>query len=343
MKAWLRRFSAAVAIAYVAGLLVVSLMLRFVGEHWWLTGVGLYLPRAVFLLPLPFAVLLLAVFGPRKLLYTQLAALLYVVFVMMSFTVSLPSRRAGTTVRVMSFNVNSGYFGVDGIIDAIAAHSPDIVLCQELMENREQLRDGLARHFPTVQLSTQFLLGTKLPVVATLEPEKLLHDGRERSPRFIRYTIRTSLGEVAVYNVHPISPRYGIYAIRGAGLRKELLSGRFFKAENTGQMQSDSELRELQVRAFARMATASAEHGPVIIAGDTNLPTLSPVLAENLSPFVDGFRSVGFGFGYTFPARRPWMRIDRILTTHDLRFETFTVDCQQASDHHCVIADIGRR
>jgi endonuclease/exonuclease/phosphatase family metal-dependent hydrolase len=87
---------------------------------------------------------------------------------------------------------------------------------------------------------------------------------------------------------------------------------------------------------------AGTEHGPVIIAGDTNLATLSRVFAENLSTYTDGFVQAGAGFGYTFPANHAWMRIDRILTTKDLGVGNFRVSCRDCSDHLCVVADVGR-
>jgi hypothetical protein len=193
-----------------------------------------------------------------------------------------------------------------------------------------------------VRLSTQFVVATRFPIDSTTAPDVIPYDGRSRSPRFVRDTMKTPFGEVAVYDVHPISPRMGMYALRGKkGLRDELSTGSFFRAEHTANMQRDSALRGMQVHAFASMA--AGERIPVIIGGDTNLPTLSPVLSRELSPFVDGFPSSAFGFGYTYPARLPWMRIDRILTSHDLVFTGFAVGCEGASDHLCVVADLARR
>jgi endonuclease/exonuclease/phosphatase family metal-dependent hydrolase len=341
MKIWARRLAAAAALLYLGGLFALFALFRFAGERWWVTGVGLYVPRSAFLLPLPFTVAALLLFGPRRLLWSQLAAALFVVFPLMGFVASWPARRAGPTVRVLSFNVNSSYAGVDVVADAIAKWSPDIVLMQESLDNGEQLRARFAEQYPTVRLSTQFVVATRFSIDSATAPDVIPHEGRARSPRFVRYTMQTPLGEVAVYDVHPISPRMGMYALRGKkGLREELSTGSFFRAEHVANMQRDSTLRGLQVGAVAAMA--AGERIPVIIGGDTNLPTLSPVLRE-LSPFVDGFSSSGFGFGYTYPARLPWMRIDRILTSRDLVFTRFAVGCQGASDHLCVVADLARR
>ncbi|HEX3598006.1 MAG TPA: endonuclease/exonuclease/phosphatase family protein [Polyangiaceae bacterium] len=341
MKLWARRAAATLAVGYFAALVVVLVLLRFVGESFWMTAFALYLPRVGFAFPLPFVVIALWLFGPRRLLWSQLAAALIVLFPLMGFVMNLPVGNKQPSLRLMSFNVNSAYSGVDTVVNAIVQHAPDIVVIQEVSANGDLLQSSLATHFPTVQSSTQFIIATKFPITATVEPDKLPHDGRLRSPRFILYSVKTPLGDIALYNVHPISPRFGLYSLRGSGLRKEILSGRFFRGERAGGLLADTALRAEQAMAFGAMA--AKERGSVIIAGDTNLPSLSPVLARALEPFVDGFPSVGEGLGYTFPAKHPWMRIDRILTSHDLRLSSFTVDCDGASDHLCIVADVQKR
>ena len=186
------------------------------------------------------------------------------------------------------------------------------------------------------------MVASKFPIVASLDPERLPHEGRLRSPRFMQYVIETPIGRIAFYSVHPISPRTGIYVLRGKqGLRRELLSGRFFAGENAAVLESDSVLRGEQVEAFSHYA--GLEHDPVVIAGDTNLPSLSNFFSRYLSRYQDGFRRASWGFGYTFPADKgPWMRIDRIMASDELRFVGFEVGRSRVSDHHCVVADLQR-
>jgi vancomycin resistance protein VanJ len=78
----------------------------------------------------------------------------------------------------------------------------------------------------------------------------------------------------------------------------------------------------------------------VIIAGDTNLPGLSRIFHENLGGFDDAFAAVGRGFGYTYPSKFPWLRIDRILTNGKLRAVDFRIGDARASHHLCVSATI---
>ena len=87
---------------------------------------------------------------------------------------------------------------------------------------------------------------------------------------------------------------------------------------------------------------ARSESLPVVLAGDFNLPGLSGVFNSNLGAFQDGFTTSGSGFGYTFPAQMPWMRLDRVLATREFRFVAFEVGCDGLSDHRCVTATLAR-
>jgi endonuclease/exonuclease/phosphatase (EEP) superfamily protein YafD len=246
-------------------------------------------------------------------------------------------------LRVLSYNVNSGYGSYEKVLDEINGFAPDIVFLQEIGSAEPFMRMFGAR-FPVTQTSTQFFVASRFPVLATTEPERIPY-GALRSPRFLRHLIETPLGTIAFYNVHPLSPREDFYAVRGGGLKHEILSGRIFSPPNAPTVKANSGLRELQVQAFAQLA-ANETH-PVVIAGDTNLPGLSRVLNQYLSTYQDGFREAGWGFGYTFPVGQrwmgPWMRIDRILASAELRFVRFEVGGSNASDHHCVVADLMRR
>jgi endonuclease/exonuclease/phosphatase family metal-dependent hydrolase len=341
MKKWLRRAAAALAVSYVAGLAAAVLILRLGGERFWVTTVLLYLPRIAFLAPLPFAAVGLWAFGPRKLLYSQIVAALLVLFPLMGFVLPslLPGAQAsGPGFRVLSFNVDSMKEGSARVAAAIERENPDIVLLQEYWGGQGEFVERLHRTFATVHVSTQFIVATRFAMVNVTDPQRIPYYGSARSPRFMRYVLTTPLGPVAVYNVHPVSPRFGLYTLRGQGLRHEILSGRLFAAARSGPIREDTGLRVLQVRAVASLA--KQETLPVLVAGDTNLPSLSPTLSEHLSWLTDGFGSAASGLGYTFPSRRPWMRIDRILASSALGFSSFKVSCLDASDHLCVVADI---
>lgn len=340
MKALLRRILLILALAYPIALLAVIAGLRFIGEQWWLTTAALYLPRLVFALPLPALVLALAWFGPRRALWAQLAAALLLLFPLMGLRVSATRTitPGAFQLSVLSCNVDSGSFGVPAILAMVQAANADLILLQAVNPNdTERLAAGVPGY--SVLTSTQFWVASRYPIEEMLTPPKQMHDGRERSPRFVRYRIETPRGAVFVYNVHPISPRDGLEDLRGNGLRHELLSGHFFSGRGSASVETNTALRLAQVQAIA--ADAAGVDAPLIIAGDTNLPDLSHSLNELFGAYTDGFSAVGNGFGYTFPApRHPWMRIDRIMTNSQFRFLRFEVIRTPVSDHRAVLAHL---
>lgn len=334
-------------IVYLASVVGAALLLALVGESWWVTAVGLYLPRLPLAAPLPFVAVALWRIKSRRLLLAQALALVVVVFPLLGLTVPTPgfANREAPRIRVLTYNINSGRGGVANLADEVDRYSPDVVLMQEIGETTE-LVQTLKTRYATVDFWGQFLMATRYPVVSELDPEKLPFEGRQRSPHYVKYTMDTPLGPVAFYSVHPTSPRESLYSLRGDhGLRQELSSGHLFSDDALPKIHENVELRAFQVQAIA--AAAAGEPGPAVIAGDTNLPGLSVIFRRYLSSrFQDGFAKAGWGFGYTFPSerkKRPWMRIDRILANDALRFVGFQVGTSSASDHLCVVADLESR
>jgi vancomycin resistance protein VanJ len=331
------------AVAYPAALIVTAMVMRLIGEGWWVSGVALYLPRIGFALPLPVIVPLLFVFRLRRLLWTQLVALLVILFPLMGLVLPWPtlSHKDVPTLRLLSFNVNSGFEGNEKIDAYLREFSPDIIVLQEVGWEADKLAGVLRDRYPAVEAGGQFIVASRFPILEVTDPDRLPYFGRMRSPRFMRYLVDGPLGRFVLYNVHPVSPRGVFYELRGRGLRREILSGHIFSGDKAFDMQENSSLRALQIQAVADLAARDTY--PVVLAGDLNLPGLSSVFAKNLSAYQDGFARGSSGFGYTFPSRRPWMRLDRVLAGEQMRFVEFQVGCKGASDHLCVVADLQRR
>jgi endonuclease/exonuclease/phosphatase (EEP) superfamily protein YafD len=334
----------AVAAGYPVALLLGVCAFRFIGERWWVTGVGLYVPRIVFGLPLPVLVLALVAVRHARLLWTQAVAALVLVFPLMGFCLPRPTfgNAHAPTLRVLSYNVNSGHQMGDfaDVLAEVARYAPDIAFLQEV-GSAEKLEPLLKGQYPDVYAANQFVVAARYPIVSTSLPDPVLVHGRTHTPRFLRLEIDSPLGRIVFYDVHPVSPREALWRVVWGG-RRGLLTGRSFNSINASAFYENSALREQQAAAFG--SAAEHESDPVIIAGDTNLPDLSWVLGRYLSGFQDGFVEAGWGFGYTFPTDRhgPWMRIDRIFASRALRFVHFEVGTSKASDHRCVVADVQR-
>lgn len=325
-------------------LLLVSIgLFRFVGEQFWLTTVVMYLPRVGFALPLPFIVIALWRWGPRKLLPTQLVALWLVLVPLMGLNLTGPTPGAGGhELRVFSCNAHWGADSVETLIQEIEERRADVVALQEV--DMRDLEDAFKRRWPNrfYHISTQFGLVSRYPIERVFEPEKIPMGEKRRSPRWLSYTLRTPLGPIDLYNVHPISPREGIYAVRGelGEIRRGNMPSDSGSALAT--VSANAELRRRQVEDMSGHA-AKAQH-PVLLVGDTNLPGLSWIVGHYLGKYQDGFEQSGRGFGYTFPTDRvPWMRIDRIMAGPEFEFTDFAVGAGRSSDHACVSASVRKR
>ena len=339
----LRRVVYLVSIAYPVALVLLILALYFVGESWWVTTALLYSPRIAFAAPLPFLVVALLWCSMRRLLWLQLLAAFLVVVPLMGFV--LPSFGGGgpraASLRLLSLNANSGYSGASAIAAQIATLAPDVVLIQEGQFGGGDLGELLHKRYPYLQASTQFTIASRFPILEATDPQRLPYYGRERSPRFMRYLLDTPLGRLAVYSVHPISPRGALHVHRFRDVLHELRTGAFLDGDAEADVGGNAGLRSLQIATAAELA--SKEQVPVIIAGDTNLPGLSVILRKNLSRYSDAFRSASWGFGLTFPEKYPFLRLDRIFGDARLRFTSFQIGCRGISDHLCVAADIERQ
>jgi vancomycin resistance protein VanJ len=339
----LRRALTLLAYGYTISLAGVLLALYCWGEDWWVTTALLYVPRIAFVAPLPLIALLLVVSGRLRLLWTQLVALLLVLFPLMGLVLPWPAPAApsGRTFKLLSFNVNSGFFGPSEIVKQITKALPDVVLIQEGQFNGGELSERLHAFYPYVQASNQFTIASRYRILETTEQPMLPYYGRQRHGRFMRYVLDTPLGQIAFYNVHPISPRGALHVHRFRDAFHLLRTGALFAGDPERDLGSNTGLRALQIAAVAEFA--GREHLPVVLAGDTNLPTLSMIFRKNLSRYTDAFAAASSGFGYSFPSKRPFLRLDRILSGPELRFTSFHVGCEGVSDHLCVMAEIERQ
>jgi vancomycin resistance protein VanJ len=335
----IRRLVVFVAYAYPVALLGAILIMRYGGQRFWQAELALYLPRLGFALPLPFLVVSLLVLRRRRALWSQLVAAWLVLFPLMGLTLpGWPSSPDDPkkTLRVLSYNGNFLYSGADALAEQIRILAPDVVVMQQ-MDRNDELRAKLASSYSAFESDGEFFIASRYPVRSQWRPPSFWYGDRNRTTRSIRYELDTNLGRIAVHSFHPASPSYQIMQVRHGGLRRAILSGSLFSLAPRPDAQHDTGLRRRQVAAVARLA--ERETLPVILAGDTNLPKLSGSLSE-LAHFQDGFDEAGSGFGYTFPTRLPWMRIDRIFASEQLRFLDFEVGQTRASDHHRVVATL---
>jgi endonuclease/exonuclease/phosphatase (EEP) superfamily protein YafD len=285
------------------------------GEQSRLTLMSLYLPRLPLLIAVSAGTLLAPITRRRValLLAIQVALFLVVLFPVMGLAVST-SRPTDRPVRLASYNVFFGKAGRPTLIEEVVAMPADVVVIQAAFSSlSEKLRERLPERI--IRQDDQFILVSKFPVPVVEVPPPL----SDRTPAmFVKYVLDTPSGALRVYNVHPFSPRHALF----------------------GEHETGDDIAQREGQIEAAVAAARNDVTPFVIAGDTNLPALSAIGRRHFSGLTDAFADVGLGFGYTFPARRPWMRIDRVLGSEGVRFTAARVAPRGASDHRAVFVDL---
>ena len=331
-------------LGYTLALVIAVAGLRFVGEAWWATTVALYLPRVLFALPLPLVALALALsIGPRRRLWWLAPPLALLLFPLMDLQLgpgvlvkSAQAARPG--LRVLSYNIQSADHA-RLVARTVRAAAADLVLLQEWDYRAiPYLADVPGYHFHS---DGQFAVLSRFPISAIEVPPPVpIGDDETRPAEFIRYRVESPLGSLTVFNVHPISPRDSLVKLGGPQVLAQLRHGKLAANPDAAiaALKRNARMRWRQAEAIAQAANAVS--GPVIIAGDTNPPSLSRIYAQTLAGFRDGFVAAGRGFGYTYPTEHPWMRIDRILASAPLTFQRFDVLSGPGSDHLPIAAEL---
>lgn len=338
LRRWLTQLTIVSAYAYPLALIATWLALGQVGESYWVTAALLYAPRVGFALPLLLLVPALLILRLRRLLWTQGVALLICLFPLMGLVLPGFSDSGNPTLKLLTFNVGGEQAGAEALLRDIEAEGVDVVLLQEANPWEGELLEGLKRRYPHTHASTQFMLGSRYPIVEATDPPRVPFFGRQRSPRFMRYVVDTPLGKLAIYNVHPLSPRGTLNIGRFRDTFHQVRTGKFLEGDAEADVTANAALRSNQVALVAKMA--QAEQLPVLIAGDTNTPGLSPAFRRHLGQYRDAFRRASYGFGYTYPQRLPFLRLDRVLASPELGFCSFTLGCADSSDHFCVVTEV---
>jgi endonuclease/exonuclease/phosphatase (EEP) superfamily protein YafD len=288
-----------------------------IGERSRLSLIFLYLPRQPLLVLAVLGAALAALTKRAKrrvqaLIGVEIATALVLLFPVMGFRLG-GSKSSEFPVRLATYNVYFGKLSRPALLDEIAAMPADIILLQATYDS---MFARVKERFPDRQLhhTDDFILITRYKITSVDEPPPL-SDGT--LPKFVGYVLETDAGPLRVFNVHPFSPRHALFE----------------------DEQTNDNIRHREEQVAAVVAAANRPGPPFVIAGDTNLPALSSMSRRYFADLHDAFDDVGFGLGYTFPAKRPWMRIDRALAKDGIRFVDVRVGKLGASDHRPLFVD----
>lgn len=319
------------ALLWVLSLVALVALFRLLGERAWPVVLLLYLPRFPLVLPGLVLLPLALCRGRRALLVPLGVAFALWLFPLMGLALPGPARRpAGPVLRLLSYNTGHLVDGPENIRALVLRTQADVVLLQWTSHLAEEALGGPQFAGWTVRRVAQFTVASRFPVLS-LEAAGLPSGS---GPPCAHAVLETPLGALDVFDIRPQSAREELGAGRHLGLRQRLHL--FLQEARSGRLAQSAKFREAQARSIAA-AVATARH-PVVVAGDTNLPGGSQFLVRYFGGLRDAFAEAGWGFGFTHPARLPWMRLDRVLLGDGLQAVSFEVLPRGASAHRPVLA-----
>ena len=324
----------AAALTWLGVLACLLALFRFVGETSWAVVPLMYLPRHAWILPgllmLPPALRT----GRRAAIWPLTVGALVWLFPLMGFVLpGLAPRPPGPTLRVLSYNTLHAADGAERLRALILEARPDLVLLQWTSRVAEEAMSGPGFEGWMVRRVGQFTVASQFPILS-IEAIGAPAD----FPPAAHAIVDTSIGRMDVYNIRPKSAREELGATRRRGMVQRLRE--LVQEKRSGRLGEMASFREAQTRTIIEEA-GRARH-LVLIAGDTNLPGGSLFAHRYFGGFQDAFEEAGLGFGFTHPARIPWLRLDRVLLGRGLEAVSFRVLPQGASSHRAVVAEIAR-
>ncbi|MFB9369668.1 endonuclease/exonuclease/phosphatase family protein [Kitasatospora albolonga] len=221
----------------------------------------------------------------------------------------LDKREGGGDFTVVSHNVNEGNPDPGRTARALAGSGADVVAVEELASRaQEAFRRELAAAYPYSQVNGGIGLWSKYPLQA-VEPVEIMP-----WTRAVRATVLTPKGPVALYAAHLASVRV---------------------RPDAGFTTADRN------RAAARLAAAvGSEPLPrVVVLGDLNGSFDDTALRTLTGPLRSAQEEAGAGFGFTWPASFPVVRIDQILVKGVTPRSAWTLP-DTGSDHLPVAASL---
>lgn len=322
LRGRLERASFANGVLLVAGWLLGTR----VAERWWPATILTYLPQ----IPLGTATVLLVLASLLKrrgrALVGNLLVLAFLIVGPLGYQFRSPRGASGVPLRVMTYNIHGGTYGIDLVVANIRREAPDVVCLQEAgletPAGSARLEAAIRKGLPGYdgRRYESLMLLTRRPLLA-IRPGRRL-EGRATRP-MVEAVIEVDGVLVTVVNVHFLLST-PIQRIRTVGLR--------------GYVQRAIDVRERQ--AAQVLDELAGWHGPLVICGDFNTPPRGHVYGRLAADWRDAVAEVGRGFCYTFPTGAPALRIDYVWMGPGLAASSCRIPRTRGSDHMPVVADL---
>jgi len=310
--------------------LTVWLVVKLTGDAWHWGTVLLFAPRWLGLIPWAIGTPLLLFARPwQRWLWITTGVIGGIS--LMGFNIPIPRWHSqdGTTLRVMTCNIQKDEISLFGIESLIEEYDLDIVFLQEFnSEGTIQWPAGWHAFSDRGQC-----IGSRFPMTKKAVCQQDPTNDRSRTSGLLA-TLQLPNQTVNVASLHLLTPRWGLAEVLSQDGTQ--LDGRFERLKSETDMRSaESEWTRVACDRFGALD---------IVAGDFNMPVDSRILVRDWGSYRDAFASAGWGLGYTkYETFRGWnlrARIDHILVKPDLVTKWCEVGRDVGSDHRPVIAEI---
>jgi endonuclease/exonuclease/phosphatase (EEP) superfamily protein YafD len=267
----------------------------------------------------------LAIFSRSRVLVGGLvAAGVLAVILLGDEWLSLPVKDppAAVSVDVVSWNLQFGARTPQQAVATLLDHRADVVALQELTNDAADAMhaDATLRQWYPYQILEPDPGVTGLGILSAFPM-----DGRQLEADPATLTVQVEVDgdrELQLLNAHPQPATTGFVKFNARG-----------RDERMGRLRG-------------RIEELLADDPPLIVIGDFNVASSEPAYRDLAAGLRDVHRDVGFGPGWTWRPERlirfgiGLIRIDYVLTSHELASRATAVDCGQLGDHCILMATV---
>nr|WP_239089339.1 endonuclease/exonuclease/phosphatase family protein [Sphaerimonospora thailandensis] len=224
--------------------------------------------------------------------------------------------RPGGDLTVVSHNIDTGHPDPAAVARDVAASGADVLALVELTaQTLGTFEKGLAKAYPYHTVRGTVGLWSRLPLSDTRPIDIMMDSGPLMAyNRALRTTVATDQGPLAVYVAHlgsvRVNPRMGFWTAQ----------------------------RNRGAQALAK-AIAAEQNERVVLLGDLNGTMDDRAFAGLTSQLRSAQDVAGDGFGFSWPAKFPMVRIDQILVRGVEPANSWVLPAT-GSDHLPVAAEI---
>jgi vancomycin resistance protein VanJ len=285
------------------------------GEHHWLATILAYIPQHVYGLP----TILLLIWAIRHLnLFGAMANLMVIagfLLTFMGFHIPKSSQSSSLpSLRFVTYNLHQD----NRTIETLKRLKPDIAVLQESRDVNGLLNE-LRSAFPGFSIRHENELTTisRFPIRNT----RIYRLPKNRRP-LLEVTLDVSGKPLRVVNMH-----YPTLDFQGLASRNT----------NTADRINKNALVRL---GMTKVLLELDQRSPLLIGGDFNTTPRGAMYSSLQAKYNNAFEQAGWGFGFTYSARLPVIRIDHVWTNSKLRIvRAFAVD-DATSDHRPFVTDL---